>query len=647
MKKVLGLSLSALMVAALAGCGGDTTSSVSNYANVYTSDVQNLDYVTSQYAVDHEVNANLVDGLLENSTTGEFVGALAESWESNEDATVWTFHLREGVKWVTSEGVEYGEVTAQDFVTGLQHAADFESGTAWLVEGVIQNFKEYEDGLVTFDEVGVKALDDYTLEYTLAASTPYFHTMTTYAILYPINATFLESQGEGCKLGEPDRNTCSFGSVDPASILYNGGYLLTALDSKSHIQFTKNENYWDAEHVYVETVDWYYDDGSDPYSVINGFEQGTYTQATLSASWEDFEDYKTEYEQYYYPTLPNSACFGTNFNYNRQVYNYTAHETEEDRANTQNAIRNANFRLAYMAAFDRVAYLAVTTPEDVAVQMLRNMNQYPEVVTAPDGTSYTQLVNDAYYELTGEQIDLSDGQDPFLSKEKALEYIEAAKAEGVQFPVTLDMMVIGDNAQAYIDRANSMKQSVEENTDGQIIINVELLPMDTVQDICYRNQDPARADYDINTFSGWSPDYADPKSFVDIYSTSTGAYMHTLGLALDSDNDPASQEAKAEVGLDEYERLYREADAITDDMQARYEAFAKADAYMVANAIMVPQQMDARGYVVSRVVPFTRSYSQTGISEYKYKFMRVQEDVVTREQYDAAYEEWLAAREAQ
>ena len=242
---------------------------------------------------------------------------------------------------------------------------------------------------------------------------------------------------------------------------------------------------------------------------------------------------------------------------------------------------------------------------------------------------------------------MSDGQDPFLSKEKALEYIEAAKAEGIQFPVTLDMMVIGDNAQAYIDRANSMKQSVEENTDGQIIINVELLPMDTVQDICYRNQDPARADYDINTFSGWSPDYADPKSFVDIYSTSAGAYMHTLGLALDSDNDPASQEAKAEVGLDEYERLYREADAITDDMQARYEAFAKADAYMVANAIMVPQQMDARGYVVSRVVPFTRSYSQTGISEYKYKFMRVQEDIVTREQYDAAYEEWLAAREAQ
>ncbi|WP_294562277.1 peptide ABC transporter substrate-binding protein [uncultured Traorella sp.] len=647
MKKFLGLSLSALMVAALSGCGGNNVSSVTNYAYVYSSDVQNLDYVTSQYAVDHQVNANLVDGLLENSTTGELVGALAESWESNDDATVWTFHLREGVQWVTSEGVEYGEVTAQDFVTGLQHAVDFESGTAWLLEGVLKNFVEYERGAVTFDEVGVKAVDTYTVEYTMEQSTPYFDSMTTYAILYPINATFLESQGVGCKLGEPDRTTCSFGSVDPSSILYNGGYLLTALDSKSHIQFQKNENYWDAEHVYVETVDWYFDDGSDPYSVINGFAQGTYTQATLSASWEDFEEYVEEYKDYYYPTLPNSACFGTNFNYNRQSYNYTAHTTDAEKENTQNAIRNANFRRAYMAAFDRVAYLTVNTPEEVAVDMLRNMNQFPDIVTAPDGTSYTELVNNAYEELTGEAIDLSDGQDPFLNKEKALEYIEAAKAEGVQFPVTLDLLAIGDQSQIYIDRANSMKQSVEANTDGQIIINVILQSYDVVNDICYRNQDPARADYDINTFSGWSPDYADPKSFVDIYSTSSGAYMHTLGLALDDENDPSSQEAKAEVGLDEYERLYREADAITTDMQARYEAFAKADAYMVANAIMVPQQMDARGYVVTKVVPFTRSYSNTGISEYKYKFMRVQEETVTREQYDAAYEEWLAAREAQ
>lgn len=655
MKKLLGLSLCALMGLTLVACGPSTPGNDTpdtepmTFTYVYSSDFQSLDYVTTALAVDHEINANLVDGLLENDPYGHFVGALAESWEPNEDASVWTFKIREGVKWVTSTGEEYADVTAHDWVTGLQHAADFESGTAWLLEGVVKNFAEYEDGLVEFDEVGVKALDDYTLEYTLTAPTPYFYTMTTYAILYPINAAFLTAQGEGCALGAPDKETCTFGTVDPTSILYNGGYILTKNDAKSVQELTKNEAYWDAENVFVEKVTLLYDDGTDVYSVIKGFEQGTYDSASLSTVWEDFEDYKERYANNYYTTLPNATCFGTNFNYNRVSYNYTSKETDEERANTQAAILNANFRRAYMAAFDRVAYLEQNTPTEVAIDMLRNMNQFPDIVTTSDGTTYTELVNAAYEELTGEAIDLSDGQDPFLSKEKALAYIEAAKAEGITFPVRLDVLVIGDNSPVYVNRANSMKKSIEENTDGQIIIDVQLQPFDTVYAIAYLNTDPAAADYDINTFSGWGPDYADPKSFVDIYSTTTGYYMTPLGLQMTDtenpeNNDPASEAAKEAAGFTEYERLYREADAITTDLDARYVAYAKADAYMVANALMVPQQMDARGYAVSKIVPFTRSYSNTGISEYKYKFMKVQDEIVTKEQYDAAKAEWEANR---
>ena len=655
MKKFLGLSLSALMVLGLAACSSTTTTTneeaglKSTYTTIYQTDIQSLDYVTTALAVDHEINANLVDGLLENDSYGHFVGAIAESYESNEDATVWTFNIRPGVKWVTSTGEEYAEVTAHDFVTGLQHAADFQSGTAYLLEGVVENFSEYENGEVPFSEVGVKALDDYTLQYTLEAPTPYFYTMTTYAILYPINEQFLTSQGTGCALGDmyqefTDREACAFGTTSPDSILYNGAFILTANDAKSVQELTKNASYWDAEHVYLETVTRMYDDGSDPYAVINGFEQGIYDSASLSPQWEDFEEYKEKYADYYYTTLPNATVFGTNWNYNRQTYNYTAHETEEDRVNTQNAIRNVNFRLAYMHAFDRVAYLNISSPEDVSVAMLRNMNQFPEIVTTSDGTPYYELVNKHYNEMMGTDISLEDGQDPFLSKEKALEYIELAKADGIQFPVTLDVLVIGDASPVYVNRGNSMKESVERNTDGNIIINVIQAPMDTVQNICYLNQDPALADYDINTFSGWSPDYADPKSFVDIYSTSTGYYMHVLGLALDDENDPVSQAVKEEVGFTEYERLYREADAITDDMDARYDAFAKADAYMVANGLMIPQQMDLRGYQVSNVVSFTQAHSDTGISEYKFKFMQVQDRAVTAEEYEAAKAEWESNR---
>lgn len=655
MKKLLGLTLCALMGLSLVACGEKPQTGTDQpkeepmtFTYVYSSDVQSLDYVTTALAVDHEINANLVDGLLENDNLGHFVGALAESWETNEDASVWTFHIREGVKWVTSTGEEYADVTAHDFVTGLQHAADFESGTAWLLDGVVKNFFEYESGLVDFSEVGVKALDDYTLQYTLEGPTPYFHTMTTYTILYPVNKDFLLSKGEGCALGAPDKETCAFGTVDPTSILYNGGYILTKNDAKSVQELTKNEAYWDADNIFVEKITLLYDDGSDVYSVIKGFEQGTYQSASLSTVWEDFDSYKAKYADNYYTSLPNSTCFGTNFNYNRVSYEYTSKTTDEERANAQAAILNANFRRAYMAAFDRVAYLEQNTPTEVAIAMLRNMNQFPDVVSSSEGT-YTELVNKHYAAYNGEAVNLADGQDPFLSKEKALKYIDAAKAEGIKFPVRLDVLVIGDSSPVYVNRANSMKKSVEENTDGQIIIDVQLQSTDTVYNICYYNTDPAAADYDINTFSGWGPDYADPKSFVDIYSTTTGYYMTTLGLDMTDtlnpeNNNPAAEAAKEAAGFVEYERLYREADAITTDLDARYDAFAKADAYLVHMALMVPQQMQARGYVVSKIVPFSRAYSSTGVGEYKYKFMKVQDEIVTKAQYDAAKAEWDANR---
>jgi oligopeptide transport system substrate-binding protein len=227
-----------------------------------------------------------------------------------------------------------------------------------------------------------------------------------------------------------------------------------------------------------------------------------------------------------------------------------------------------------------------------------------------------------------------------IIKEKALAYIEAAKKDGIEFPVHLDMLV-DETSKARSDRARSMADSISSNTDGQIIIELVMRDSDTVTNIAYRNQDPATMDYDISTFTGWGPDYADPKTFVDIYSPVTGYYMKAMGLEAGPLDQVSDADIKQAVGLVEYENLYKAADAITDDLDARYRAFAAADAELVESAFYIPTSTNTRSVRVTHVVPFSRVYSVCGMTEYKHKGMQLQEDIVKAEDYNAAYEEWI------
>lgn len=644
MKKLVKSVITLLAVGSLTACSGtksDVYTGPKELTEASAREISSMDYVVTSLAENHEYNVNFVDGLVENNSKGELVGAVAESWTTNDDATVWTFKLRKGVNWSTSTGDVYGEVTAADFVTGIRHGLEF-GVTTELFSGVIKGYTAYLDAVKNSEPItdelveglGVKALDDYTVEFTLETSVPYFASMTEYTLAYPINQEFLESKGVGCKIGAPDKETCEFGAAKPDSILYNGAYLLSVNDAKSQTVLVKNANYWDAEHVYLEKITRIYDEGKDPYSVIKGFEQGIYQSAGLVPTWSDYADYAEKYKDNAYSSRDNAYVFGVVFNFNRQSYEHTEHKTDAEKANTKAAILNENFRKALRAAFDRQKYLEISAPADIAKSTLRNMNNYPSIVTTSDGTPYGDLVSDAYSELVGKEVDLSDGQDPFLSKEDALAYIEKAKAEGVTFPVSLDMLVV-ETSDRLKKQAQSMKASVEENTDGQIVINLIMRDADTVSAIAYDNTDPAGSDYDISTFTGWGPDYSDPKTFVDIYNPDNGYYLVSMGLG-EGDTDKAIKE---QAGLYEYDKLYREADAIKTDLDARYAAFAKADAYLVDKAFYLPGQQYTKGQVVSKFVPFTAPYS-IGVSQYKYKGIQLQEEIVTVEQYNKAYEEW-------
>ena len=675
MKKLLVALLALLMIVTLTACGKkdeapvtggeEPTGEVATFdvnavdvsslklANtkeyVYSDsrEVASMDYLVTALASDHQYNVNFVDGLVICDRYGAYQPAVAESWTANEDATVWTFKLKKGVKWVTAAGDEYGEVTAEDFVTGLRHAAEFQSGTAYVVSSV-DGFSDYMSAGDYSDEawakVGVKAVDDYTVEYTLNAPTPYFYTQVEYSVFYPVNKTFLESKGDGCKLGTPDTNSCTFGQATPDSILYNGAYILSSFDVKSQTVMVKNPAYYAADEVYLEKVTVIYDEGSDPYEMIRSFEQNVYAYAGLSTQWGDevFNEMMAKYDGYVNPTLSNYYAFGIVFNYNRVTYENTAHADDADKENTKAAIRNENFRLAMKSAFDAQAYLEVSAPTEIAKATLRNINGVPNLVSTSDGTLYGTLVEDAYEEITGTRVSLADGQWPWLSKENALAYIEAAKADGITFPVHVDMLVI-ETSDRLTKQGLSFKQSIEENTDGQIIVDLIMRDQDTVQNIAYYSESWDEADYDISTFTGWGPDYVDPKSFVEIYSPVDGYYMHSCGLtdkgATQSDDFGADDELKTQLGFYEYEDLYRAADAITDDLDARYKAFAKADAYLLAHGLYIPTSMQTRSARVSHIVPFSAPYS-SGVSQYKYRGVQLQEDVVTTEQYQAAMAAW-------
>ena len=641
MKKLLVALLALLMVLTLTACGKKDEAPVTGgeeptgeeatfdvnavdvsslklantkeYVYSDSREVASMDYLVTALASDHQYNVNFVDGLVICDSYGAYQPAVAESWTANEDATVWTFKLKKGVKWVTAAGDEYGEVTAEDFVTGLRHAAEFQSGTAYVVSSV-EGFSDYMSAGDYSDDawakVGVKAIDDYTVEYTLSAPTPYFYTQVEYSVFYPVNKTFLESKGDGCKLGTPDTNSCTFGQATPDSILYNGAYILSSFDVKSQTVMVKNPAYYAADEVYLEKVTVIYDEGSDPYEMIRSFEQNVYAYAGLSTQWGDevFNEMMAKYDGYVNPTLSNYYAFGIVFNYNRVTYENTAHADDADKENTKAAIRNENFRLAMKSAFDAQAYLEVSAPTEIAKATLRNINGVPNLVSTSDGTLYGTLVEDAYEEITGTRVSLVDGQWPWLSKENALAYIEAAKADGITFPVHVDMLVI-ETSDRLTKQGLSFKQSIEENTDGQIIVDLIMRDQDTVQNIAYYSESWDEADYDISTFTGWGPDYVDPKTFTEIYSPVDGYYMHSIGLtdkgATQSADFGTDDDLKAELGFTEYEALFRAADAITDDLDARYEAFAKADAYLLAHGLYIPTSMDTRSARVSHIVPFS------------------------------------------
>ncbi|EUC82532.1 oligopeptide-binding protein SarA [Streptococcus sp. CM6] len=630
-KRLIGTGLVLATGILLSACGQSNTDT-STYSSTFSANPTTFNYLLDYYADNTAVVTNLVDGLLENDSYGNLVPALAEDWSVSADGLTYTYKLRKDAKWYTADGEEYASVKAQDFVTGIKYAADNKGQAMDLIQNSIKGLDDYVTGVTNdFSTVGVKALDDYTVEYTLTRPEPYWNSKTTNSILFPVNEEFLKSKDK------------DFGTLTPDSILYNGPYLLKDFTSKSSIEYVKNPHYYDHDKVTIEKVKLAYFDGSDQEMTIRNFENGAYSIAGVYPNSSNYAKTKEKYQDNIVYSLQDKTSWYFNFNVNRKTYNHTAKTTDEQKKSAQTAILNKNFRQAINFGIDRTAYSAQSNGEEAASKTLRNTLVPPTFVQVGDKTfgevTASKLVN---YGTEWSGINLVDAQDAYFNKGKAqAKFAEAKKeleAQGVTFPIHLDVPVDQTNKNA-VSGMNSVKQTLETVLGSDnIVIDVQQLSTDDFGNVAFLAPNPAARDYDLN-FDGWVGDYQDPSTYLDPFNAETGFYLKIFGLDAKED-----QELIKSLGLDTYTQLLKEADAENKDVAKRYEKYAEAQAWMIDNSLVMSAMSNGGTASVTKVTPFTRAYSLVGIKGdgNNYKYMRLQKDPVTKKQFDEARAKWEA-----
>jgi len=628
-KRLIGTGLVLATGILLSACGQSNTDT-STYSSTFSANPTTFNYLLDYYADNTAVITNLVDGLLENDSYGNLVPAVAEDWSVSSDGLTYTYKLRKDAKWYTADGEEYAPVKAQDFVTGIKYAADNKGQAMDLIQNSIKGLNDYVTGATNdFTTVGVKALDDYTVEYTLTRPEPYWNSKTTNSILFPVNEEFLKSKDK------------EFGTLTPNSILYNGPYLLKDFTSKSSIEYVKNPHYYDHDKVTIEKVKLAYFDGSDQEMTIRNFESGAYSIAGVYPNSSNYAKTKEKYQDNIVYSLQDKTSWYFNFNVNRKTYNHTAKTTDEQKKSAQTAILNKNFRQAINFGIDRTAYSAQSNGEEAASKTLRNTLVPPTFVQVGDKTfgevTASKLVN---YGTEWSGINLADAQDAYFNKEKAqARFAEAKKeleAQGVTFPIHLDVPVDQTNKNA-VSGMNSVKQTLETVLGSDnIVIDVQQLSTDDFGNVAFLAPNPAARDYDLN-FDGWVGDYQDPSTYLDPFNAETGFYLKIFGLDAKED-----QELIKSLGLDTYTQLLKEADAENKDVTKRYEKYAEAQAWMIDNSLVMSAMSNGGTASVTKVTPFTRAYSLVGIKGdgNNYKYMRLQKDPVTKKQFDEAKAKW-------
>ena len=533
----------------------------------FSSDPKTWDILATSRAADAEAIVNTYDGLVEYDCENVMQPALAESWEVSDDGLTYTFHLRQGAKWVDSQGREVGEVKADDFVAGMQHMMDVMGGLEYLIEGIIVNASEYISGDVTdFAEVGVKAVDDYTVEYTLCQPTSFFMTMLGYNVFAPMSRSYYESKGG--KFGADFDNSAAsytYGKT-PSDIAYCGPYLVSNFTSENTIVFTANPAYWNKDNITIKTLTWLYNDGQDALKAYNDTMSGVLDGAGLNASAAEQAKTDGVFDTLAYVSATDATTFSAFLNVNRAATSNVNDGSvvspkdgdEEAMTRTHAAFLNVHFRRAIMFALDRATYNAQTVGEDLKYASMVNTYTPGNFVsleedttvdingtatTFPAGTYYGAIVQ-AQIDADGLTIKVWDPEaeggagsstqfdgwyNPDEAAAELATAVEELAAEGVEVsaenPIYMDIPYFS-GSEAYGNRANALKKSIETVLGGAVIVNlVECVDSNAWYYAGYYTDFGYEANYDFYDVSGWGPDYGDPQTYLDTFLPDYSGYM--------------------------------------------------------------------------------------------------------------------------
>ena len=533
-----------------------------SFSMPYPSDPVTWDGLATSRSADTDAIINTYDGLMEYDVEGTLQPALAESYEVSDDGLTYTFHLRKDVKWTDSQGREVDTVKADDFVAGMQHMCDAQGGLEYLVQGVIKNASQYISGEITdFDEVGVKAVDDYTVEYTLEEPCSYFETMLGYTIFMPMSRSYYQSQGG--KFGaEYDSSAADYQyGKDSNSIAYCGPYLVTNATAKNTIVFKLSDSYWNKDNVNIKTLTWLFNDQSDVTKMYTDAKAGTVDYVNLNTSTMETAKSEGLYDQYAVVSDTDATSFMAFYNINRTATanandGTTAKSTKSDEEiqRTNKALQNVHFRRAISFAADRGAYNAQQVGEDLKYTSLRNtftpgyfVSLSKDTTIQINGTDTTFPAGTYYGEIVQKQIDAdgvkikvwdaenktSDGFDGWYNPENAVEELNTAIEELAEEGITIDESnpiqmeyPYPSAVEVYTNKANSYKKSVEAALGGKVVINlVDAVDLDGWYYAGYYANYGYEANYDVYDASAWSPDFGDPCSYLDTMLPDYEGYM--------------------------------------------------------------------------------------------------------------------------